>query len=183
MIEPIVVLVPSALMAFAVVASLAWGKTLSLWPADGRILDSRTLQPARYWLSVAFYGAMFVFSLASVWRLPTKAAVPVTHGVEATLGGWPPAFVAAVIAVPLGLNVVYYRMKSRAAGKGEWRRFWYVAWLLLLTVSMCPEVFSLSLPSPLWKPALIPLIALALSSFNVAVSGFGSAPDKSDGQE
>jgi hypothetical protein len=180
MIEPLLLL-PPVLLAAAIVASLAWGKTLSLWPAEGRILDTRTLQPARYWLSVGFYGAMSVFSLASMWLLPTKRAVPLAHEVEATIGGWPPAFVAAIIAVPLGLNIVYYRMKSKGAGKGEWRRFWYVGWLLLLTVVICPEVFSFSLPSPLWKIALIPLTALAFSSFNVAVSGLGSAPDKSDG--
>lgn len=60
-------------------------------------------------------------------------------------------------------------MKSKAADKSAWRRFWFISWVLMLTVGTCPELFSLRLPSPLWKVALIPVIALAFSSFNVAV--------------
>jgi hypothetical protein len=153
-----------------VTASLLSGRTLSLWPVDGRILDQRTLQPRRYWLSVGFYAFMATFSLWGAWfvgpALPTKPPA----------GEPTPIMIAAITIVPLGLNIVYYRMKSKAADKTAWRRFWFVGWVLMLPFVVCPEVLSLRLPSPLWKVALIPVLALAFSSFNVAVSGaFGGA--------
>jgi hypothetical protein len=78
--------------------------------------------------------------------------------------------------IVIALNIAYYWMKSKAADKTAWRRFWFIGWVLLLTIGICPELLSLRLPAPAWKVALIPALALAFSSFNVAVSGaFGGA--------
>jgi hypothetical protein len=158
------------LLVVGAAVSLVTGKTLSVWPVDGRILDGRTAQPHRYWLSVGFYVLMAAFALWTALVHPAEA--PAKSSTDEPTS----ALVAFITVVGIGLNVVYFWMKAKAADKTAWRRFWFIGWVLLLTFLMCPELLDLRLPSPVWKLALIPLLALAFSSFNVAVSGaFGGS--------
>jgi hypothetical protein len=171
-IDPLAFL-PPTLLVIAVTASLWSGRTLSLWPIDGRILDRRVSEPRQYWLSVGFYTLMSAVSFCGALFLRAEPLAR-SSAVELT-----PGMMGAIVIVPLGLNVVYYWMKSKEVDKSAWRRFWFIGWVLMLTIGICPELLSLRLPSPLWKVALIPVVALLFSSFNVAVSGLTGGAKKS----
>jgi hypothetical protein len=121
-------------------------------------------------MSVSFYACMAGLGLWGAWFLPPESPAK-SPTVEP-----PPIVIVIGTFVVGGLSVTYYSMKAKAADKSAWRLFWFGSWVLMLTIGLCPELFSLRLPSPLWKVALIPSLALAFSTFNVAVSGaFGGA--------
>jgi hypothetical protein len=141
---------PIGVLAAAIVASLTFGKTISVWPLPAKAFAGRRTEPMPYWVSIGLW--CFGLAVATFSAFTTPA-----HPPQRTLSTDPVFGVMMVIVI--GLNVAYYWLKGRSVSRAARLAIFFPGILLLITSVWAPEIFSGQLPYPWWK--VFPIVGFA----------------------